>query len=295
MRAVFALLFAGFLAVPAGASAAFFLETTYASSPVNIDVDVDAGGTVGEGVRGPSQNVQQHLSTGFVSSAMSLSEVSAVSSAAPAIQQAKPKTSASSSSSSAKSLSEEESDLEILMGLPAFADEVTPDYVEEEKKIYQGLSFSGATEMDETLPPTEREAILRADIQTVEQLKLFIRALAESDENIRKIEVVQDRIIISYRSVAKILGLFPVSYLLETTVDDDGVSVPQPWWHFFATDGVDDYVLMLEEAIVTDVDESDENGMADILKRRQQLLQTISKLNQAAHDMSKSIIQKIKA
>src|SRR3989344_6432449 len=149
--------------------------------------------------------------------------------------------------------------------------------------------------MDETLPAGEREAILRADIKTVEQLKLFIRALAESDENIRKIEVVQDRIIISYRSVAKILGLFPVSYLLETTVDDDGVSVPQPWWHFFATDGVDDYVLMLEEAIVTDVDESDENGMADILKRRQQLLQTISKLNQAAHDMSKSIIQKIKA
>src|SRR3989344_2718221 len=100
MRVLFVFLFTAFLTVPHAASAAgfsFLLETTYASSPVNSGGNDDGGdgggntgGTTGGGgghggVRDPGRRAEEFLSASSVSSAMSLSQVSAVSSEAPKV------------------------------------------------------------------------------------------------------------------------------------------------------------------------------------------------------------------
>ncbi len=305
MRIISAVLFSVILAVPAHSFAEGFpslLETTYVSSPVTPSVE-DLDGETGRiydaseqgGIRGEDLFPEEHLSAASVSSAMSLSAISVVPSALPRAPQVQQKT--SSSSSSEKSLSKEESDREILKAIPAFKNATPPDTAEEDSMVSQGFSFTGVTSNDATFTPNERAAILRASVKTAEQLKLFARALAERDENIRKIEVVQDRVVISYRQSAKLLGLFPISYLLETTVEDGEVEVDAPWWLLLSTDGVRDYAETVEQLLRAGEDDTQlsDVDLQEMLRKQQNILQTISTISKMMHENAKNIINNIRA
>jgi hypothetical protein len=180
---------------------------------------------------------------------------------------------------------QEELDELTLEQLEEYADEAEQNLEEQLAELEDGFTVMGSSVMDDPLSPTQRAAILRRSIRTVAQLKIFTKALSESDENIRQVKLGDEKIEISYRQKAKLFGLIPLNYLLKTTVKDGEVEVKQPWWHFLARDDVQSYKTTLQEQLdlLGDIDPEDP-GLEVKLQRQQQTLQTLSNVSKMLHD-----------
>jgi len=180
---------------------------------------------------------------------------------------------------------QEELDELTLEQLEEYADEAEQSIEEQLTQLEDGFTVMGSSVMDDLLSPTQRAAILRRSIRTVGQLKIFTKALSESDENIRQVKLGDEKIEISYRQKAKLFGLIPLNYLLKTTVKDGEVEVKQPWWHFLARDDVKSYKTTLQEQLdlLGDIDPEDPD-LEVKLQRQQQTLQTLSNMSKMLHD-----------
>ncbi|MBT5237037.1 hypothetical protein HOL63_01550 [Candidatus Peregrinibacteria bacterium] len=180
---------------------------------------------------------------------------------------------------------QEELDDLTLEQLEEYADEAEQSIEEQLTQLEDGFTVMGSSVMDDLLSPTQRAAILRRSIRTVGQLKIFTKALSESDENIRQVKLGDEKIEISYRQKAKLFGLIPLNYLLKTTVKDGEVEVKQPWWHFLARDDVKSYKTTLQEQLdlLGDIDPEDPD-LEVKLQRQQQTLQTLSNMSKMLHD-----------
>lgn len=189
---------------------------------------------------------------------------------------------------------QEELDELTLEQLEEYADEATANFEEQLEQLEEGFTISGTSINESPLSPTQRAAILRRSIRTVGQLKIFTKALSESDENIRQVTLGDEKIEISYRQKAKLFGLIPMNYLLKTTVEDGEVAVKQPWWHFLARDDVKTYKEELQNQLdlLGDIDPEDPDLEAK-LQKQQQTLQTISNVSKMLHDTGMAIIRKI--
>ena len=177
-------------------------------------------------------------------------------------------------------IDQEEQDELTLEQLEEYTNEVSENIEELIEALEEGFMITSTSSLGSPLPSTQRTAILRRNVRTVPQLKLFARALAESNSQLRKIEVIEDTITISFRRKAWILGFIPLNYIFETTVVEDIVKVDKPWWLIFSRNDVDEHVAALQEDI-EGLGELEE-GVPGMLSRIQKILQTMSDVLQSA-------------
>ena len=173
---------------------------------------------------------------------------------------------------------QQEQDELTLEQLEEYADEAAANVEDQITQLEEGFSITSTSSLGSPLPSTQRSAILRRSVRTIGQLKLFARALAESDDQLRKIEVREESVTVSYRRKAWMFGFIPFNFILETTVDGKSVSVKKPWWLAIARDGVSDHIAAIE----TDLEKLPEIevGLQGLLQRIQQTLQAISNVSQ---------------
>lgn len=262
----------------------FLVETTYASSEAEVAPTVLPVAPVQNA--GNSRRVQLIKET---------PPSAVVPVAAPVVESSVSSTSTSESSEPAlpthvpvqdyTAKEQEELDHLTLEQLEEYADEATVNLEEQLAQLEAGFTVMNTSIMGNPLSPTQRAAILRRSIRTVAQLKIFTQALTEFDANLRQVKISDKRIEISYRQKAKLFGLIPLNYLLKTTVEDGDVQVKQPWWHFLARDDVKTYKEELQQQLdlLGDLDAEDPD-FEENLKRKQQILQTISNVSKILHD-----------
>ncbi len=192
---------------------------------------------------------------------------------------------------------QEELDELTLQELEEYANEAEANLNEQLQKLEDGFTVTGTSTLGSPLPSNQRRAILRRSIRTVDQLKIYVRALSETDENLRQIKLNDERIELSYRQKAKLFGFIPITYLLKTTVEDSEVSVDQPWWHFLARDDVKEYKKQLQEQLdsLEEIEPESPEDLDAILRKQQQVLQTLSNVSKMLHDTGMAIIRNIGA
>lgn len=236
------LLFLPALLLPCSTAAApFFIETTYATGEPGITGSRDDG-IVGSGNRNSSRSpvvssapplpVIEFDPTTFE---VPISPSSSSTSSAPSVPSVSSASSASfvsfASSASFSPPSTEELDRLTLEEFEAYANEAAQNLEEQMKELAQGFSVTGTSTLGSPLPANQRSAILRSKVRTVGQLKLFAKALVESDEDIRKITVNDHSASITVRNTARLFWFIPIGYLSTTTAQFDGtVAVDTPWW-----------------------------------------------------------------
>ncbi len=290
MRPIGILLFVLFIPISAHAqSVSFLIEEVHASSQVEVQ---DPTGLTGRQAREYRERLQNQFEQEASSSETILEETVATSPAevAPASSSDSSEFSESSSSnpvepyfaptptptpySPPSSKTQEEQDELTLEQLEEYADEANANVEEQITLLEEGFSITSTSSLGSPLPSTQRSAILRRNVRTVGQLKLFARALAESDPNIRKITVEENVVTVSHRKKAWVLGFIPFNYILETTVEEGEIQVSKPWWLLLSRDDVDDHI----ESIKTDLSEIEdsEDGLQGLLKRMQHLMQIMS-------------------
>ena len=218
------------LLCPTSASA-FFVETTYASGEV------------------PVQPVHRAASSAFSSKALSILQQEPTSGAVPVVPPVSSESFVSSKSfsslasfrssvSSIVSKSTVQNDEEILRGIYEFSNE-EKTLSEQLEQLTKGFSITSTSTMGSPLPASQREAILRAKISTLDQLKLFTKALIETDDSLRKFVVTDESVTMTYRAQGYLLGFSPLSYLVTVTVHFDGtVDIDGPWWLLIAKDSI---------------------------------------------------------
>lgn len=303
------------LALIPTSSYAFFLETTYASS--DVPVTNDPSHLTGRQARQYREQLQQQYDAESSSSAAFTEE----SPSSPDVPTKTPThyydqsvgasssyssvpfdTQVSSTSSSPSDVSststyqqpvpnshQEEQDRLTLEELEEYANEAEENIEEQREKLRTGFTVTSTSSLGSPLTPVQREAILRRNVRTVDQLQLFARALAESDENVRQITMNDTAITISYRSKAKLFGFIPLHFLQKITVDSNRVSVDTPWWTFFAKDSTEEVVLALEDELTSE--EVEVPDLQHMLQKQQQTLQYVTNTVHMIHHTAMSIIR----
>lgn len=171
---------------------------------------------------------------------------------------------------------QEEQDRLTLEQLDEYRDEAYANQEEQMELLEEGFSITSTSSLGAALSSNQRAAILRRNVRTVPQLKLFARALAESDENLRKIEVSMNGIRMSYRRKAWLFGFIPLNYILDVSVEDGVVSAPQPWWHTLSRDGVKDDVETLQQQLTSEDKNEDEAELLQTLDGMKTALRAIA-------------------
>lgn len=169
----------------------------------------------------------------------------------------------------------DERDVEILSVFEEFSEEEEVSEDQQEELLDEGITVTGISSLAETLTPQQREVILRQDVETVSQLQLFVRAAAEENEDIRKIEVDHEGVAVTVTFTADLFGFIPMDYLAEANVSEDlTVDVDAPWWLFFAMDDVDEVQQQAEREIRLTIvpDEEDDNVQETVQERQQSLV-----------------------
>jgi hypothetical protein len=295
----FSLLLVLFL-LPTAVSAeeiSFLIETTYASSEVEVVPTVLPTGRAGTTRSQAPEVIKETITSAPVPVVVPVPSQSSTATVDPVVEEEKPvekvapvqeKVSVPTPRPTPTTYTvkeQEELDELTLEQLEEYADEAEQNFEHQLSQLEDGFTVMGSSVMDDLLSPTQRAAILRRSIRTVGQLKIFTKALSESDENIRQVSLGDEKIEISYRQKAKLFGLIPLNYLLKTTVEDGEVSVKQPWWHFLARDDVKTYKGELQEQLDLLGDMGSEDpDLAAKLQRQQQTLQTLSNVSKMLHD-----------
>ena len=89
-------------------------------------------------------------------------------------------------------------------------------------------------------------------IESREDLVKIAEFLPIADENIQKIEIIDDAIVLSYQAEAKLFALIPLMYDLRISVslaDDLQAKISAPWWLFLATDDKGALVEQVQSAL----------------------------------------------
>lgn len=115
-----------------------------------------------------------------------------------------------------------------------------------------------ATTTATTTTETASEVDTTANIQTSQDLDIYTQSLSQSDRNVEKVEMTDNRILLAYRMPAKFLGFIPVTVMTNVQVDAQGnVSVNYPWYTFLSVKDDEklkaDLELQVKEAIGSDV------------------------------------------
>ncbi|MAE68780.1 MAG: hypothetical protein QF793_00795 [Candidatus Peribacteraceae bacterium] len=158
--------------------------------------------------------------------------------------------------------------------LEEYANEVETNLEEQLELLAEGFSVTSTSSLGSPLPAAQRTAILRRAVRTVPQLKLFARALAESDAHLRKVEVSEGAVIISYRMKAWLFGFIPFNYILETSIEDNTVTANQPWWHAVSRDNVDRYVAAMQ-AELNGLGEQSEESILNRIQQTMRMIKTV--------------------
>ena len=179
----------------------------------------------------------------------------------------------------------EEVDRLTLEQLEEYANEANENADEQIQMLQEGFSVTSTSSLGSPLSVAQRSAILRRTVRTVPQLRLFTRALAESDDNLRKIEIRSDRVVMSYRQNARVLGIVPVSYILETTVEGTDVAINKRWWHVFTRDNLEEYQGELQTQLrILEEGDLDGNDLQNTLLKQQRMLQIMRSISKLLHD-----------
>lgn len=305
----FAPVLALLLAVPSPCLAqevSFLLEQVYASSPVPVETQDPAGLTGRAARRYREQLQQQYDAEASTSSSESLLEEDVASSPVDVMKESvhteqeteslEQETSSSEASSAAAEVESssvapvyvprssssssqdiEEQDKLTLEQLEEYRDEAYENIEEQMELLEEGFTITGTSVLGSPLTTAQRGAILRRNVRTVPQLKLFTRALAESDANIRQIEIKENTITFSYRQRAKLFGFIPLTYLLNTDIENGTATVHQPWWHIIAADNVDTFKQELSEKLAEQqVEDTEDIDISELLTAQQKLLEIMS-------------------
>jgi hypothetical protein len=276
----------------------FLIEEAHASSEIEVE---DPSGYTGRQAREYRERIQQQYEEEASSSSSEAvieetvttgpvevqiptnptfsSEFSDASSSAPEEPYYEPTPKSETYIPSLPAVDQEEQDKLTLEQLEEYANEASTNAEEQIEQLEDGFSITSTSSLGSPLPTTQRSAILRRNVRTVAQLKLFARALAESDANIRKIVVEDNTVTVSYRKKAWVFGFVPFNFILETTVVENEVVVEKPWWLLFSRDDVDDHIAVLE-AELTELEEEEE-GIQGLLKRMQKMMQAMSSESQS--------------
>ena len=278
----------------------FLIENTYASSPVPVQT-VQPSGTTGGGTRtikSVQSSSQSSSSAALLKEDVTSGPVDTQEEVAPPPNEVEEESSASSEESVSSvspfvptktvvpQVNQEEQDELTLEQLEEYRDEAYANMEEQLTQLEEGFIITGTSAMGSPLTVSQRSAILRRNVRTVPQLKLFVRALAESDPNIREIEVRGNSIVFSYRQSAKLFGFIPLTYLLQTEIEEGVATVHRPWWHFATADGVATYEQKLQDRLQEEADDIDDIDVPRMLSAQQRLLQMITAVS---HDLFASM------
>lgn len=251
----------------------FLIEEVFASSPVEPTEDV--GGVTGRQARDYREQLRQGYEEQSSDSLLNEDTVSGPVEVSEPVEQVEFSSESSSSVEAASSAFSEEETVPVrtyvppppdqqeqdrltLEQLDEYRDEAYANKEEQMEMLEAGFSITSTSSLGSPLSSNQRAAILRRSVRTVPQLKLFARALAESDDNLRKIEVGMDGIRISYRKKAWLFGFIPLHYIFDIQVSDEGVAAKQPWWHVLAKDGVAEDLEALNDMLASDTEEDSE-------------------------------------
>lgn len=103
------------------------------------------------------------------------------------------------------------------------------------------------------LTAEELQKALSRHVRTREHLEEYAKALVQTDNRVRRVEIGESGVRMVYRQKAKFLGLVPLSYYLETTIDARGkLHIGKPWWLFLAPDRAKDIEQNLQSLIIED-------------------------------------------
>ena len=281
------------LLLPAQTLAApFFIETTYATGEAPVQPTGTRGG--GSGARYSEPILKEAAATQEVPVSSASTKEAQSSSSYPHSYSSLPTSSASSvyvppAPRSEPEQSQEELDELTLEQLEAYANEAQQNLEEQLEKLREGISVTGTSTLGSPLPANQRSAILRSNVRTVDQLQLFAKALAESDENLRKFAVNDEGIEMTYRAKAYLFGFIPVSYLVSVHAMYDGtVEVDAPWWLFLGRDTNDEFTEELSATLPELLQEVAAHNDG-------QKFQIVSNALKSLHDTAKAIIQNTRA
>lgn len=151
--------------------------------------------------------------------------------------------------------------------IEAYANEAEANMDEQMEKLRDGFSVTSTSSLGSPLTVAQREAILRRDVRTTDQLKLFTRALTESNDSIRQISVDDTGVMMSLRRKVHLFGFLPLNTISKVSVDIDGtVTVDLPWWTVLARTGADADKQDLQQKVMRIEDQS-------VLRQLQEMMQ----------------------
>ena len=144
-----------------------------------------------------------------------------------------------------------------------------------------------------------------AEIRSDQELEHFAQGVLMNDENISEIAIDEPGVQIAYRMPAKFLGLFSSSLTLKTTVDAEGrVKVSFPWLRLLYSTSVDASAAQEEMTAKIDAVRAELQAKIDAqasfkeqaaFQGTAEIIEAVTTINKAFHEMAKSIIQNIKA
>ncbi len=142
----------------------------------------------------------------------------------------------------------------------------------------------GAPDTGGPLDSNVQVQALPVNIDTADDLKLYIQSLEQEDADLIDIKVEKDSIVFSYREQARFLGSLSMSVLATVKVNDAGVvSLRYPW--YTSSSAIDDDKL--KDELQTDVSRVIGNGnLSDLsIRSRAEMLLALDTVLKA-HTMS---------
>ena len=131
------------------------------------------------------------------------------------------------------------------------------------------------------------------DTEKKEEVESTINAKVEEDENIRMVEISEENVVVVYATPAKLFGFVNITMNLTIETSADGkVKVRLPWYSFLVSSEFKkakekfDYIFQNNE---TNIDFINAKGSAETQ------IEIFIQISKTMHEMSKSIIQNIKA
>ncbi len=166
-------------------------------------------------------------------------------------------------------------------------------------KNIQAADLDGDGSAERVLPTVNKRTasvIVRGwDPDRKEAIEAKIKLITDKDENIAKAEVAEDKIEISYRRPAKLLGFIPVAYYHAFTMDGKGnISHGKPWWLAFATNDADEFTADVSATFQNNQSNLDFLRLQDLVARQSRAFEVLSSILKARHEAAMNSIRNMK-
>lgn len=131
--------------------------------------------------------------------------------------------------------------------------------------------------------------------EEVANMEKNVKAAADADENIASIEIRPEKIEMTYRRPAKLLGFIPVAYYHAFTVDDKGnVAQGHPWWLAFAKDDADNFGSDVKYVFQNNQSDLRFIKMQTLIEQQVQRFSSLSNVMKTRHDVAMNAIRNMK-